>query len=59
MNRQFTKNILADLKKEENARFRKNCNIDARDFVMFLGVGNRLWETNHMLQSVDAIEKFA
>lgn len=40
-NRQFTKNILIDLKKDENARFRKHFKIDEDDFILFLGIGNR------------------
>lgn len=58
-NRQFTKNILRDLKKEENSRFRHKCNINERDLVLFLGLGNRIWEHMHMVQSIDAIEKLA
>jgi len=58
MNRQFTKKILCDLRKEENARFRRNINADAKDFVLFLGLGNRPWEQQHMFKSLDAIENF-
>jgi len=58
MNRQFTKNILVDLRKEEDARFRKSINADSRDFILFLGTGNRPWEQQHMFKSSDAIEKF-
>lgn len=58
VNRQFTKQILTDLKKEESARFRLKSNIDSRDFVMMLGIGNRVWENTHMMQSIEAIEKF-
>lgn len=47
-----------DLKKEESARFRLKSNIDSRDFVLMLGVGNRVWESLHMMECIDAIENF-
>jgi len=26
--------------------------------VLMLGIGNRVWENTHMMQSIEAIEKF-